>query len=401
MRLLFVNYEFPPVGGGAAYASLATARELVSMGHSVDFLTTACNGNARDEEIDGIRIHRVDSHRRGVHEVGLVGAFSFVRLAATRLRAIARRNRYDAYHYYFSLPTGLLTRLPGPHCSRPYVISLRGSDVPGYDPTLAWHHKLLLPVTRRIWRGAHRVVANSLHLRRLALTSLPDLSIEVISNGAAVPTTSRNPARRHTGLRILAVSRLIERKGLGTLIEALGRLRSEDLSVDIAGDGPHGEALRQLAQSCGVADRVRFHGFMDRAGLASLYAEADIFVLASLSESCSMALLEAMAAGLPLIATRVGGTVELVQSGVNGLLVDAQDVGELTDAVRTLAHDPAQRERFAAANRALAPERFSWRAVARRYEAIFEDALARHAPAGCTPAERAEQHVPCPDRSDE
>ncbi|MGE5193086.1 MAG: glycosyltransferase family 4 protein [Deltaproteobacteria bacterium] len=374
-----MNYEFPPVGGGAANASLATARELVTLGHSVDFLTTATPGAAEDAEIEGVRVYRVRSHRRGVHEVGLPGALSFVFAAAARLPAIARRVSYDVYHYYFSLPTGVLSLLPGRHQRRPYVISLRGSDVPGYDPKLARYHSAMLPITRRIWRGAHRVVANSHALRILALGSAPDMTIDVILNGADL--SPRNGTRGGgSGLRVLAVSRLIARKGLDVLINAIGRLRAEPLSLDIAGDGPERKLLEQLARSCGVADRVRFHGFMDRPALASLYEQADIFVLASLTESCSMALLEAMGWGLPIIATRVGGTSELIDHGSNGLLIRAGDVDELTTAVRELAHDAARRERFTVANRALARDRFSWRSVAEAYQGIFQDAVERWQP---------------------
>lgn len=379
MRLLFINYEFPPVGGGAAYASLAMARELLALGHRVDFLTAGTGRNSGDDLIDGIRVHRVRSYRRGVHESGLIGALSFLGFAAKRLRELARVNGYDAYHYYFSLPTGLLTFMPGAHRQKPYLVSLRGSDVPGYDPTLTWQHRALLPITRRIWRGAHRVVTNSASLRRLALASAPDMAIDVILNGT-YRSASFNPRETRAGLRILAVSRLIARKGIDTLIMALGRSGNDDLSLDIAGEGPDGCALQRLAHACGVAERVRFHGFVDRAGLASLYASADIFVLASLAESCSMALLEAMAAGLPLIGSKVGGTVELIENGTNGLLFTAQNVEELSTALRTLARNPALRQRFAAANLKLSQQHFSWRAVARRYEAIFQRATGKYMP---------------------
>jgi glycosyltransferase involved in cell wall biosynthesis len=235
----------------------------------------------------------------------------------------------------------------------------------------------LLPITRRIWRGAHQVVANSDALRNLALATVPDVSIEVISNGADSLAKNRTDSDGRSGLRVLAVSRLIARKGLDTMIKAFGRLHDEHLSLDIAGDGPSRERLTKLAKSCGVADRVRFHGFVDRAGLASLYKQADIFVLASMTESCSMALLEAMGAGLPIIATRVGGTTELVDHDSNGLLVRAGDVDELAAAFRKLAHDAAQRERFAVTNRDLTEQCFSWRVVAKAYERIFEDAVRR------------------------
>lgn len=388
MRLLFINYEFPPVGGGAAYASLATARELVAMGHKVDFLTTTTHGSTVDGQTDGISVHRVRSFRRGVHQSGLFGAASFLGFAAARLRQLALANDYDAYHYYFGLPTGLLSCLPGQHRSRPYVVSLRGSDVPGYDCALRWQHRLLLPLTRRIWSGAYRVVANSVDLRRLALITAPETPIDVILNGTNVPDEVPSFRETRTNLRVLAVSRLIARKGLDTLIRALQKTQFGLLSLDIAGEGPDLAALQQLARSSGVADRVRFHGFLNRAELAALHTKADIFVLSSHAESCSMALLEAMAAGLPLVASNVGGNCEIIQHGENGLLFRPQCPEDLAAALQTLAANPALRRRFAGANRVQARARFSWRAVATRYESIFLGATGHSRP--------DDSHVPAP-----
>jgi glycosyltransferase involved in cell wall biosynthesis len=372
MRLLFVNYEFPPVGGGAAYASFATARELVALGHQVDFLTTAAEGHRGDEVLEGIHVHRVPSFRRGVHQAGFLGAFGFIAGAAARIGALTRRHDYQVCHYYFGLPTGILARVPGPHRRRPYVVSLRGSDVPGYDTALDRYHRLLRPLTRSIWKGAASVVANSGDLRRLALRTTPDLAIDVIHNGADAVAALPVRSEAREGLRVLTVSRLIARKGLDTLIRALAATPAGRLSLDIAGEGPDETILRRLAADCGVGDRVRFHGFVDRAGLRALRARADMFVLASRAESCSMALLEAMGAGLPLIATGVGGTLELVNDGSNGLLFDSGNVEQLTAAMNTLAGNPALRGRMAAANRGLVAERCTWLSVARRYERLFQ-----------------------------
>ncbi|MDP9082573.1 MAG: glycosyltransferase family 4 protein [Pseudomonadota bacterium] len=378
MRLLFLNYEFPPVGGGAGYASLATAREFVAMGHRVDFLTAATPGDEQDREIDGIRVFRVRCRRRSIHNAGIMAALSFVGFAIPRLRALARANRYDAYHYYFGVPTGLLSRMPGVHHEGRYLVSLRGSDVPGYDPRLTRYHRLLLPVTRRIWSGAYRVIANSHELRNLALSSMPNLRVDVIPNGVAIAEQVPGGPVSHGGGRILTVSRLIERKGVDTLIRALALSASAGLTLDIAGEGPHGPQLRRLASSLGVADRVRFHGFVDRAGLALLYAQADTFALISRSESCSVALLEAMAAGLPIVASNVGGNAELVRQNVNGFLVEPDDIVQLQNSLCRLVADPGLRARLGTSNRAIAQRRHAWRAVAQRYEAIFREA-AQHA----------------------
>lgn len=376
MRLLFVNYEFPPVGGGASFASVALARELVGLGHDVAFLTAAQDEAADAErDSDGFRVHRVRAFRRGVHDAGLCGAMSFLFSAAARLPRLMKSGGYDACHYYFGLPTGLLSRFPGAHRQKPYVISLRGSDVPGYEPKLDRLHGALLPVTRRIWRGAHSVVANSEGLRKLALSTVPAQPIDVIPNGIEAVSRPQSPRQAHDGLRILTVSRLIERKGVDTLIEAVAAIRDVPLILDIAGDGPWHARLARLAQQFGIADRINFHGFVQHADLSDLYAQADIFVLPSRAESCSMALLEAMGAGLPVVATRVGGTPELVRDGKNGLLTGTDDATALAAAIRQLVSDAGLREDFSAANLCLARDRFSWRTTARRYEEIFRSAI--------------------------
>ena len=399
MNLLFLNYEFPPLGGGAANASLATARELVALGHRVDFLTISTDGSCADDYIDGVRVRPVRGYRRGLHDASMAGALSFLAAAARRLPLLAREQNYDLYHYYFGLPTGLLTFLPGPHRDRPYVISLRGSDVPGYDPKLAIYHRAMLPMTRRIWRNAARVVANSDGLRRLALAALPQQTIDVIRNGVDVPASVTHPNRTQDPIRILVVSRLIERKGIDLLLQAFTRLSGTAVSLDIAGDGPARQRLEHMARTYGVADRIRFHGFTARPALDSLYRQSDMFVLTSRAESCSMALLEAMAAGLPVVATNVGGNPELIEHGANGLLVRPDDVDDLTSAIGALLSDPARRLRFGATGRERAIHRHSWRSVAERYENLFEAAVATTRPLDACLDKGSARSAAMPDRS--
>lgn len=375
LRLLFVNYEFPPVGGGAAYASFAIAREFAALGHRVDFLTAASPGTSCDEQIDGVRIIRVRCYRRSIHDIGFAGALSFLIFAAPRLRALARSVPYDAYHYFFGLPTGVLSCIPGSHRDKPYVVSLRGSDVPGYSADLSTLHRLTLPITKRIWGRAYRVVANSQELRRLAAAAMPGLRIDVIPNGARNAGTVRAPRAADESFRILTVSRLIARKGVDTLIEALARSGDSRLSLDIAGEGPQSSTLRELAVARGVGAKVRFHGFADRAALASLHDRADLFVLMSRAESCSMALLEAMAAGLPIVASHVGGNAELVVDGTSGLLVEPEDIDGLANTLSRLVSDVQLRGRLAAEGRLLIERKFDRAVLARAYAEIFEQAI--------------------------
>jgi glycosyltransferase involved in cell wall biosynthesis len=374
MRLLFLNYECPPAGGGAGFATLALARQMAGRGHEVDVLTARASDAPALETVDGVLLRRVRSYRRGIHHVGMGGVASYLASAAAVLPGLARSQNYDAYHYYFGAPTGLLSLVPGAHRRRPYVLSLRGSDVPGYEPKLDRWHRLLSPITRRVWRNAAAVVANSAGLRDIALRSSPGRAIEVIRNG--VTASANTQSARGEGLRLMTTSRLIERKRVDTLLHAIALLPNLPIHLEIAGDGPCLPALKRLTTSLGIERNVTFHGFMNQTQLAGLRAQTNVFVLASSSESCSMAVLEAIGAGLPVVASRVGGTPELVRQEENGLLFEAGDAAGLAAALDRIHGSPGLHEKLAAGSARLARQEFSWESTAVRYEALFAAAIA-------------------------
>jgi glycosyltransferase involved in cell wall biosynthesis len=383
LRILIVNYEFPPMGGGASFASYGLARTLAARGHRVDVLTSRLKGQANVEELEGVRVYRVASWRKGMHDCGLRGAFSFLLFGFLRLRTLLKQERYDLIHYFFGMPCGLLSLYSSRKSSAPYLVSLRGSDVPGYDSadrTLGLLHRLLEPLNRRIWRNAAVVVPNSIGLGELAVDFDPGIPYEVVPN--AVTDTAALDVRllreRLSGqstTRLLCVARLIARKGIDTLLQAASTLRDENFVLEIAGSGNDEQQLRRRAEQLGLGDKVQFLGGLDRNVVLERYRSADVFVLPTNSESCSMALLEAMSSGLPIISTRVGGNPYLVKDGENGLLVEPGDAVALADAIRQLIRHPAQRVMMGQANLEGVAREFTWSTNARRYEQLYLRAL--------------------------
>jgi len=389
--VLILNYEFPPMGGGAGHASYELAKRLVNDGYQVDVLTSGMDDTLLEESVDGINVSRVRSRRKGIHNSGLLGALSYVFAAIPRCRQLLQNRRYDVVHYYFGLPTGMLMLLVPEIRKLPSVVSLRGSDVPGYDQDnliLRCMHFILSPATRYIWRRARKVLANSEELRRLAERVPTGRSIGVIRNG--VDLDMFEPCRRaevaHKAgtapLRIATVARLIPRKGLEHLLNAVEELRDPCIQLSIYGAGSHAEQLKDLVVALGLQNQVNFAGFKDRAQLPNAYQTADIFVLPSVSESCSMALLEAMASGLPVIATSVGGNVELVANGVNGFLVPPADPAALAGAIRRMASDPARRSEMGVQSRRLASQYYDADVVADRYKNVYKEIIDAHARSG-------------------
>lgn len=378
MRLLILNYEFPPVGGGASAASYYLASEYARRGHCVDVLTCRVAGQLAVERVNGFTVYRVMSIRRSVHEAGVFGAATYLCAAYWKLRTLLKTENYDYAQFFFSLPTGLLSFQWRHTTGRPYAVSLRGSDVPGYDPTLklvGLLHKVLRFVSRRILVHAQHVVANSESLRHLALQSFPGCKISVITNGVSATTFQPASAPPEVGRAVLAlcVARLVKRKGIQHLLRAVKQSKVLNLHVRIAGTGPEEDNLRQLAKSLGVESRVEFMGAQSPDAMADCYREAAFLVHPAVTESFSMTLLEAMASGLPIIATDVGGIPELVEPGENGILVAPGDVAALAEAMNTMS-EPAVRARFASNNRAKILAGFTWEHIGRQYlQQVFSD----------------------------
>lgn len=384
MRVLLLNYEFPPVGGGAGFATANIASGLVRMGIEAEVLTSRVDEEPDGARSDGVPVHRVRSWRAGIHNCGLRGAYTYLLAAALKLKKLRAEQRYDVEHYFFSLPTGLLTLVPQIAPATPYIVSLRGSDVPGYDPYNAKVerlHAVLKPLTRRIWQRAGRVVALSDALAQTAKQTAPDLDVEIIPNGIDPQRFSPPRARRPRKLfRLITVARLLERKGIQTILEACARPSLLPAELTIVGTGPYERELRELVRTLGLGDRVRFMGFVPNEELPSLYRQSDIFVLPSQTESFGLVFAEAMSCGLPIAASNVGGIPETVRDGVDGLLCPPGDPLSLRENILRLMSNVDTREEISHSQRERILESYSWEQIAARYADVYRSVVAEYPP---------------------
>lgn len=384
MRVLLLNYEFPPAGGGAGFATMNIGRELVGLGVDVDVLTAVIDNERDGDLLDGMRIFRVASWRKGIHDCGLAGAYSYAAFAALRRRQLHKANSYDLEHYFFSLPTGAITLTPLAGKPPPYIVSLRGSDVPGYDPfntNLERLHKILRPVTRHIWRRASRVVALSHALKETAALTSAEIDFRVISNGMDIskfcPKQAGSETSSDSPLQLVTVARLLERKGIQHLLDAIGRPFPLAVELKIIGTGSYEEALKRQAAELGLSDRVKFTGFINADSLPAHYREADLFVLPSQTESFGLVFAEAMATGLPVLATRVGGIPELIRSGTEGILVNPASPAEIRGTLEHLMQNRALLAEMGVAGRRRIEEKYTWRSVAKAYLDVYEEVVGR------------------------
>jgi glycosyltransferase involved in cell wall biosynthesis len=253
----------------------------------------------------------------------------------------------------------------------PYIISLRGSDVPGGHARLHLEYKLLGPLLKRIWTKAAALVACSDGLKKRSLRFLPSVDIDIIPNGVELNRFSPAPAKGLTSeLKLLTVGRLSVTKRVEMLIKAVEILNKQGRPVrlTISGGGGLLEGLKSLVEQKGLGNIIDLTGRIETDKMPEVYRQHDIFVSASMQEGMSNAMLEAMASGLPIITTRCEGVEELIAD--NGIVVEDASADALAEAINNLAEDRKKYDAMSAAARRLA-EKFGWDKVAEQYQRLY------------------------------
>ncbi len=366
MKILMLNNEFPPLGGGTGVVNLFFLEELArETGIYVD-LVTSSRSKSRFEKVrfsERIYIYKVPVNNRNIHHSSNLELLRYSWKSIVVCRRLLKRNQYDLSFAFAGVPAGAISYVLRVLHGLPYIVSLQGPDVPGFEDRYNYLYPFIVPALRQIWRKAQVVTAISKEHRELAKKTLPSIRIPIIHNG--VDTSLFRPVRRKsqsTEFNILCVGRLIERKGQHHLLRAFADLSNQHqapLRLILAGTGDFEPKLHQLAHELGIAEHVQFLGCVPREEMPKVYQDADLFVLPSQNEGMSIALLEAMASALPVVVSQTGGTDELVIDSINGLVVEWADVGALAGAIERLAVNSNLRTQMGSLNREIALE-YSW-----------------------------------------
>jgi glycosyltransferase involved in cell wall biosynthesis len=336
--------------GGMEQFVLRIAEEQRQQGHTVTVLALH-DGPLRAKEIGVPVIVLRDARRIGR---GFQAALTMRRLHPHIAHA----------HNRSSLKYALL----GKWLAGARVVMTRHGQDPRYSPT------------RREWRQTDAVVAVSEAAAKVLRSDSPAYSdkVRVILNGVAFqpPQRRREEVRAELGLSEepvgIIVARIDHQKGHDCLLEAAARLAKSGLCVTllIVGDGTARPEMESLAGKLGLRpEQIRFLGF--RSDIPDLLAASDFFVLPSLNEGLPLSVLEAMAQGLPVVATPVGGIPEIILSNQHGLLVPVNDPSALAAALRTLVCDADLRHRLGGCGQERVREHFSFQKMAREYEALY------------------------------
>lgn len=371
MKILVLNYEYPPLGGGAAPVSRDISTHLAKRGHDITVVTMGFRGLPAYEEEQGVKIYRLRCLRSKKNSCMPWEQYTYLLAVRHFMREHMKCHTYDACHTHFVIPTGEAARWVKHKYGIPYVITAHGSDVEGHNTKkyMKIMHKLLRPSWRKIVKGSEAVIAPSNYLLSLMKKEFSGGNYIQIPNGLPVKKYSRIADRNKKEKRILLMGRMQEHKNMQTVLRAVAAVDRSGWTVDILGDGPYREELERLVRELGLTDCVKFHGWIDNNSdeQLSYLQKASVYITASQFENCPMAVLETAAAGCYPLLSDIPGHRQLISD--DKYYFQPDDVEGLAEKLKCVIEKGS-----VDFENQIDVSRYDWEQIIRLYEEVLQKA---------------------------
>jgi glycosyltransferase involved in cell wall biosynthesis len=374
MRVLHISPSFARAEGDPHSPwTVELMRRLMARGIATAMLVPAFKG-LRDHQVYGLQVYRFRyapasletlTHESGAPNRLQKNPFLYLLIPAYLIGGLVRlftlgQPRYDVIHVHWPLPQIIFG------IAYKWVTGARlVATSYGADMRMAKRMWLVRIVLRWLMRRADALVATSPIVAR-EVTEVTGIAPRIIEYWVTLPRDVVPPTP-HSPFQLLAVGRLIERKGYDYLLRALALMENDlDVRLTLVGDGQERANLESLARELGIESRVQMLNRVSDAELARLYATCDAFVHSSIvdrtgdTESVGMVLLEAMSYARPIVATNVGGIPDVIKHNETGILVEEKNPRAFADAILSLARDPGLMQRLGAAARASVQAQVNW-----------------------------------------
>ena len=373
MRILVLIHEFPPVGGGGGRVAQDIAEGLAKREHEIVIVTSHLKGLPKEEVLNGgIRIIRVPSFRHEAFRASLLSMGMYILAGFWACFRLTSKWQPDLIHVHFAVPAGVLawalSRLKG----IPYLLTAHLGDVPGGAPekTGGWF-RWVLPLTRTIWRDAKSVVAVSQFTRRLALKEYP-VEIDVIHNGVDIQKLHPTEIQNQNPPKIIFAGRLMKQKNPIQIISTLASIKDLNWECTLLGDGPLRDDVENEIAAHNLQERVSLLGWVTPEEVIEGFSKSDILFMPSLSEGLPVVGVQALAMGLAMVVSNIGGFVDLVEEGKNGFLIDETE--DYEKKLRFLLTNPEKLLSYREESRIYA-EKFSLEKIVADYENTMQALL--------------------------
>ena len=356
LKIVIVVFSFPPNWvGGTEIATYNIAKHLSENCHDVHVITSLDKGMQEVSSEFGFKVHRLSYNK--------INRFLKVIQFWYKIFFRIYRIKPDIVHIQ-AVGNGMPAFFAKLVFKVPYVVWGQGNDV-----YLSWPFKKA--ISKIVLSNADFVIALTDHMKE-KMQEICMRPVKVISNGIDIKKFHSDKKRESISeLTIMFVGRLDPIKGVKYLIQAMSIVKNyQNIKLIVIGDGEEKKELKELVSMLNLSDCVYFTGLIDNEKIPEYMSQADIFVLPSLSEGFPVASLEAMASGLPIVATNVGGLPDIIEDGVNGYLVEPRNPVQLAEKITLLLKDNDLRLNISKANREKA-KKYDWSYVVGQLEDVY------------------------------
>jgi len=339
LRILILNYEYPPLGGGAGVCTQYEAAGLAKLGNHVTVLSTWYKGFPELETIGSLEIIRIKSKRKFTYKSNPLEMISWVLKTKQYIKKNKQSFKFDACLANFIIPGGIVGKWIKQTFKIPLIIISHGQDIPFFFPKqMLKYHIVTYFWLRSIVKDANKLVLLTDLIKQNADKYLGTKNRSkniIIPNGCDIEKFKPDYSKKSLRFMIIFAGRLVSQKDPMTFLKAIKILKDKisDFRVDILGDGPLRKKMEQFVNRNNLNKYISFSGWVNKEVMIEVYQTANLQVMTSMDEAMSIAALESLATGQYIISTPVSGNTELIKENVNGNFVGFGNYLEIANKI--------------------------------------------------------------------
>jgi len=340
VNVLILNYEYPPLGGGAGACAQAHAQGLLHYGHHITVITTWFEGQQEQETNENLSVIRLKSSRKYTHKSSISEKISWLKKAKLFLLDFCTKTKFDICLTHFTIPGGEVAYALKKKFGIPFVIISHGHDIPWFFPQqMFMYHLALYWYIKKISKQASAIVVLNNQLKKTATQFLGDTfahKIHVIPNGCNTSFFKPDDEKTSDIFKIIFTGRLVAQKDPMTFMKAVNLFAKEGCNfvVEIIGDGPLKKTMLTYVHEKQLEKHVSFKGWVPKEDMLCAYQSAHVHVMTSVAEAMSVASLESLSAGLYLISTPAGINAQIINNDINGNIVPFNNPHALANTIK-------------------------------------------------------------------
>ncbi len=376
-KILIINYEYPPLGGGAGIVTKHLAERLASRGYQVHIVTTWFSGEPEFSSDGNLTVVRLKSRREVTYKSNPIEMLSWARHALKYFKQLPEEKLFDACLANFTMPGGLVAKYVKKRWNIPFAILSHGHDIPWFAPKqmLPWHI-MAYPWIRDVMRCSSKNIVLTNDLKSIADKFVGTQEAKkniVIPNGMLMDQYKSGFDSSKRVIQILFVGRLVEQKDPVTFIKACKAINDLRIPVHytMIGDGPLKSQVEKLAMAMNIRN-IEIMGQVSHYDVLKAYEKTDILILPSREEAMSLVILESISRGIYVISTLVSGNGHLIEEGVNGKFIPFGQHKKISEAVADFYYSKFMKDYQYPENLIQKLfDRYSWDRVVDQYIDVF------------------------------